>query len=318
MERIAADQAITDRFKVAVLRLTTSQESKILLAVSGGPDSLAMLLLASETMPDRIFAATVDHRLRPEAAVEANYVGQICRERAIIHHILSPELPITGNIQSAARTVRYGLLEKTATELGCDYIATAHHADDQLETVLMRLARGSGVDGLAGIRSRNGRIIRPLLNFTKAELEGLCASRGVDPVRDPSNADTDFDRVAMRQWLEAGKHPLDPARAARSARALADVSEALNWTTTNLADERLRMHGGELDCDANGLPFELQRRLLVAALRRIAPECDPRGDAVERTLAELAAGKKVTLAGIVCKGGKTWRLSLAPPRQSDS
>lgn len=306
------------RFMAAIHHLTASPTSRILLAVSGGPDSLAMLLLAYETIPDRIVAATVDHGLRPEADEEANFVAKICHQRGIQHQVLKPDTPITGNIQSAARTARYKLLAATAAELGCDYIATAHHADDQLETVLMRLARGSGVDGLAGIRSRNCRIIRPMLNFTKVELVRLCASAGVEPVRDPSNDNADFDRVAMRKWLSAGVHPLDPARAARSAAALAHVSEALDWMTSTLADERLNAQGDKIECNANDLPFELQRRLLLAALRKISPDIEPRGDAIERTLAALSAGKTVTLADILCKGGKSWRFSLAPPRRKDA
>jgi tRNA(Ile)-lysidine synthase len=313
----AADQAAIDRFTGAIHRLTMSENARILLAVSGGPDSLAMLVLAHEAMPGRIMAATVDHGLRPEARHEAEYVAEICRPRAIPHQILQPGAAMTGNIQSAARAARYALLEAAADDLGCDHIATAHHADDQLETLLMRLARGSGVDGLAGIRARNGRIIRPLLGFAKDELERLCASAGVDPVRDPSNDNADFDRVAMRQWLATGPHPLDPIRAARSAAALADSSAALDWMTATLARERVSVQGDSIHCNANGLPFELQRRLLLCALRQITPGIDPRGDAVERTLADLSAGKTVTLGGILCTGGSPWRFSPAPPRRSD-
>jgi tRNA(Ile)-lysidine synthase len=314
----AADQAAIDRFVKATNRLTASDSSKILLAVSGGPDSLALLLLAHEAMPQHIAAATVDHGLRSEARDEAEYVAEICRQRGISHQILQPEAPIIGNIQAAARAARYALLEAAADGLGCGHIATAHHADDQLETMLMRLARGSGVDGLAGIREHNGRIIRPVLAFTKTELARLCTSAGVEPVSDPSNDNADFDRVAMRQWLATAPNPLNPARAVRSASALADVTGALEWMTATLADERIGVCADEIQLKIKDLPFELQRRLLLNALRKITPDIEPRGDALERTLADLMAGNTVTLGNILCVGGMIWRLTPAPPRRSET
>ncbi|MEP7349646.1 MAG: tRNA lysidine(34) synthetase TilS [Sphingorhabdus sp.] len=316
MQVILAGSDGAIRFKNAVERLSPKGNPRILLAVSGGPDSLAMLLLAHASMPDNIVAATVDHGLRPEAAEEADFVATLCAERTINHRILTPDQPITGNIQSAARYARYALLERAADELQCDLIATAHHSDDQLETMLMRLARGSGVNGLAGIRARNGGIIRPLLGFSKSELEQICANAGIEPVRDPSNADNDFDRVAMRQYLGGNPHPFDPARAARTASALADAVEALDWMTQQLAADRLTRQDEGMTLDANDLPRELQRRLVLSALRTIAPEITPRGDAVERLLDDLSDGKTVTISDILCKGGDVWHFSVAPPRRT--
>jgi tRNA(Ile)-lysidine synthase len=283
--------------------------------VSGGPDSLALLCLAQQQMAGRIVAATVDHQLRAESAAEAEYVAAICQRLRVDHVILQPAQKITGNIQSSARAARYALLEQAADRHDCHLIATAHHGDDQLETLLMRLARGSGVDGLSAIRFRNGRTIRPLLQFSKSELEEICVTACLEHVRDPSNDDTDFDRVALRSWLKSSKHPFDLDRVGATVSALQDASAALNWMTDRLSDERIFSKSDEIQCDATGLPRELQRRLLLACVARFDPELKPRGEAIDRLLADLQAGKTTTLGDVLCTGGTTWRFSPAPPRR---
>ena len=303
-------------FENAVNRLNVDPATRILLAVSGGPDSLAMLLLANTVMPDRIAAATVDHRLRPEAADEAAFVAKLCTDWNITHRVLTPEHPITGNLQSAARTARYALLEQAAGELDCELIATAHHGDDQLETLLMRLARGSGVDGLAGIRARNGRIVRPMLGFSKAELEQICTDAGVKPVRDPGNEDANFDRITMRHYLSARPHPFDARRAVRTGSSIADAIAALNWMTEQLSGTRIGSDNGTITVDMSGLPRELQRRLLLVCLDKIDSNIKPRGDAIERLLDDLTDGKTATIGDILCRGGSIWRFSSAPPRRT--
>lgn len=284
--------------------------------MSGGPDSLALLILANSTYPQRIMAATVDHGLRPEATAEADFVAEQCAHAGIAHAILRPPSPITGNVQSAARAARYALLEQYAAATGCRWIATAHHGDDQLETMLMRLARGSGVDGLSGVRAKNGNIIRPLIDFAKAELEAICAKAGIAPVRDPSNENTDFDRIAIRQWLANTPHPFKPERTARSAAALADASGALAWMAESLAVERLHLVEHEAHLHASDLPVELQRRLLLTALRSIDPEAAPRGEAMDRLLASLKAGQRVSSGHVDCFGGVVWSFRPASPRQT--
>lgn len=269
-------------------------------------------------MPDGIIAATVDHGLRAEAAIEAVYVAAICADLSVPHHILQPATPITGNLQSSARAARYALLEQTADENDCDLIATAHHGDDQLETLLMRLARGSGVDGMSGIRPRNGRIIRPLLGFSKSELEEICRSAEIDPVRDPSNDDTDFDRVAMRRWLSQSVHPFQIDRIGRTAGALQDAGIALEWMTGQLVMRRVQKTLNEIQCDATNLPYELQRRLLLASLAQVDPDLAPRGPALVQLLSDLNEGKTTTIGNILCKGGAVWQFSPAPARRTDT
>ncbi len=287
---------------------------RIGVAVSGGPDSIALLLLMHECFGGQIAAATVDHQLRSASAGEAQFVGDLCAERKIPHHILTPQHAITGNIQSSARNARYALLEKWADDHDCAYIATAHHADDQLETMLMRLARGSGVDGLSGVRRTNGRIIRPLLDFTKAELVAVCDSADIIPVQDPSNADTNFDRVRMRAWLAALPNPLHASAAARSASALADASAALDWMTATLAADRIGQRDDWITLRPDDLPRELQRRLLLRCLAQIEPETRHRGEAISRGLDSLLSNKTITLGNTHCKGGPIWKFRPAPPR----
>ncbi len=315
MQITPPDDAALAAFSEAIERLTGSDDAPVLLAVSGGPDSLAMLLLGIAAMPKRIRAATVDHGLRLEAADEAAFVAGICVQLGIAHSILTPAKPITGNVQSSARVARYRLLYDHADATGCRWIATAHHADDQLETLLMRLMRGSGIDGMASIRPRYGRVLRPLLAFDKKQLEAICADARWEPVRDPSNDDSDFDRVALRQWLANTPHPFDPHRAVRTGAALAEAAEALDWMAKSLAAGFLQLEGGSARLTAADLPNELRRRLLKRALEHIEPGIEPRGEAIDRALADLPLGKRFTLGDVLCEGGEDWHFRRAPPRR---
>lgn len=305
-----------DRFRQALAELGVLGQDRLMLAISGGPDSLALLLLASRVLPGQVVAATVDHQLRPESADEADFVGALCRDLAVPHDIMRPAHPIVGNIQSSARAARYALLEQAADAHGCAYIATAHHGDDQIETLLMRVARGSGVDGMASIRVKNGRIIRPILGFAKAELEDICAAAGIDPVRDPSNDNADFDRVAMRQWIAQSDHPFEIDRANRTAAACGDAADALSWMTRTLADERITKADDAIVCDAQSLPREIQRRLLLESIHRLDPGLHPKGGAIDHLLIQLQSGKSAMIGNLICKGGPRWTLSPAPPRRT--
>jgi tRNA(Ile)-lysidine synthase len=315
--QITLSPVFLDRFRLALDDLGVANHDRIMLAVSGGPDSLAMLLLAREVAADHIVAATVDHKLRPEAADEAAFVGDLCSKMGVRHVALSPPQKISGNIQSTARMARYALLETAADEHQCAWIATAHHGDDQLETILMRLARGSGLDGLSAIRPRNGRIIRPLLGFSKSELEKICADAEIEPVRDPSNDNADFDRVAMRQWLAQSPHPFDIDRANRTARVLGEAAEAMAWVIDGLSEQRIFQENMQIQCDATHLPRDLKRRLLMRSLSRLEPDLNSRGHAIDRLLADLESGKNGMIGNILCRGGAVWQFSIAPPRRAD-
>jgi tRNA(Ile)-lysidine synthase len=288
------------------------------VAVSGGPDSMALLALAHKCLPGRIEAATIDHGLRPESAQEAAMVAFWCADRAIPHATLKPAEPITGNIQSTARAARYALLERWREERDIDWLLTAHHADDQLETLLMRLNRGAGVSGLAGIRGRSGTLLRPLLGWRKAELVEYAEAEGLPFVHDPSNSDPRFDRAALRARL-AGVDWLDPERASRSAAALAEAEEALDWLTRDLAARHVSRAGDVLCLSTTGFPREVLRRLVLHMLDMADPDSTPpRGDTLDDAIIRLREGGKVSIGRWLLAGGEQWTLSPAPPRRDAS
>lgn len=287
------------------------------VAVSGGPDSMALLWLASRAFPGRTFAATVDHGLRPEARGEAEMVARWCRAEGIEHAVLTPERPITGNLQSAARSVRYALLEDWRKAQKIDWLLTAHHADDQLETLLMRINRSSGVGGLAGVRARNGHVLRPLLGWRRAELTDIVTAQALPHVQDPSNEDVRFDRVAMRRNL-AEVDWLDPVAASRSAAACAEAEEALTWVVDDLARRHLHVaEDGAIALDAHDFPREILRRLVARMIALADPGASPpRGEALDQAVVQLLHGKRAGIGKWILSGGKRWTLSPEPPRKA--
>ncbi len=302
------------RFTADLERLTGGT-GRIGVALSGGPDSVALLLLAQEAFPGDVEAATVDHQLRAASADEARFAAGLCADRGVPHVTLTPATPITGNIQSAARAARYALLRQWADEQGLAWITTAHHADDQLETMLMRINRGAGISGLAGVRPRNGRVIRPLLGWRREALAAVVRAAGIAPVDDPSNRDDRYDRARMRKSL-AEADWLDPVTASRSASALAEAEAALAWAADAYAGRRVAAQNGVVSFDPRNLPAELLRRITLACLRRIMPDATPRGEEIDRLIAGLAEGRTATLAGVRCTGGDFWLFSAAPPRRT--
>ena len=296
-------------------------DHRIGIAVSGGPDSLALLLLAAAARPAMVDAATVDHGLRAESADEAVMVSEVCRRLGVDHRTLLadwPEPP-TANIQASARAMRYRLLNEWATEAGLMAVATAHHADDQAETLLMRLLRGAGVGGLGGSRARRALsdavlLVRPLLGWRKSELVALVEAAGLDPVDDPSNRDPRHDRSRVRSMLVEAEWA-DPARLAASASALRDADEALDWALAPLVGSRITRDDGSLNIEPFDLPRELKRRLLLAAFAELGAQ-PPRGPELMRAMDALERGETVTLAGLKLKGGDRWQLSLAPARKN--
>lgn len=286
------------------------------VAVSGGPDSMALLWLAANAFPGRVEATTVDHGLRPEARAEADMVACWCGPASISHAILSPPKPIAGSIQAAARQARYDLLHGWREERKIDWLLTAHHADDQLETLMMRLNRSSGVGGLAGVRARNGAVLRPLLGWRRAELAAIVDAHRLPHVDDPSNCDERFDRVVLRNRL---KHVdwIDPLAVARSAAACADAEEALQWTVDGIAAGHMR-HGedGTVLLDRHDFPREIRRRLLARMIALAEPDgSPPRGETLDQALVQLCRGKKAAVGRWLLTGGEIWTLRPAPPRR---
>ncbi len=296
--------------------------SRLALAVSGGPDSLALLLLANAAFPGAVIAATVDHGLRPEAAEEAAFVHRLCGELGVPHDVLAGAMP-EGNLQEQARALRYALLAGWAGGRAA-WLATGHQQDDVAETFLMRARRGAGVGGLAAMAAARPLgpvvLVRPLLGWSRAALEAIVAAAGIEPVRDPSNADPRFDRARIRALL-AGSEELPPERLALAARNLRDAEDALAWAAAREWQARAVVEGESVRLDPAGLPRELRRRLAGRAVATVRAAhglgAEWREAGLDGLLAALDAGDTGTIAEVLARSKKgIWRFELAPARRS--
>jgi tRNA(Ile)-lysidine synthase len=290
----------------------------LVIAASGGPDSTALLLLAARwakrlRRPPRLLAVTVDHGLRAQAAAEAIAVKRLARRLGVQHRTLHwrGKKPKTG-LQEAARLERYRLLEQAATRAGYAHILTGHTLDDQAETVLFRLARGTGLTGLGGMgyvsvvpageetpsvvgkrsprgegahqrsarpRARDILLIRPFLHIPKARLLATLRAVGVGYSEDPSNSDPQFTRARLRALMPAlASEGLDArglARlAARMRRADAAIEFAVRAARAALAPAPWPRRGPVLFDAAQfiGLPAEVGLRLLGRAIAHTGDE----------------------------------------------
>ncbi len=318
-----------------------SQETALLVAVSGGPDSVALLALlaAWARMPGRpaIHAATVDHGLRPESADEAAAVTGLCAKLGVGHETLRWEgMKPASRVQAEARRARYALLANEARRLGGATLVTAHTLDDQAETMLMRLAHGSGPSGLSGMRARsevNGiALVRPLLGFSKARLVATAEARGLPFVRDPSNSDQRFERVRWREAMPVlAEQGLTAERLGRLAERLARLDDAAAEQARKALDRTaLPEMGGEgrLRLDFSALaaePEEIVLRVLALALDGVVPGGEGHGrlERLEACGAALIEASRTglalrrTLSGCVLSLGRdgVLVLQLEPPRR---
>jgi tRNA(Ile)-lysidine synthase len=285
------------------------------LAVSGGADSMAMLDAAVAVWPGQVEVATVDHGLRVEAAREAAMVAAWCARHGAPYVTLRPAEPIAGNLMAQARKVRYRLLEDWQSARALGWLLTAHQADDRIETLIMRLNRGSGVAGLAGVRARRGRILRPLLAMRRAELRAWCAARCVPFVDDPTNEDPQYDRARLRAAL-AGFDLFEPAGLNRALEALAEASTALDWAVEQAFAAHVRAEDGQIRLERTDLPAAILRALLMRMLAAVHPAAPlPRGPSIDQALVQLLDGKTVALADCLVAGGAMWIVRRAPPRR---
>lgn len=319
----APSAEITLRFRtdLGAVAGPLSLNERLTVAVSGGPDSLALLLLASATFPGQVQAATVDHGLRAASADEAGYVASIAARIDVPHTILKaewPDGPPSTAIQESARAVRYAALLKWCAETGATMLLTAHHADDQAETLLMRLGRGAGLAGLAGIRTVRRvpgcQIVRPLLGWRAHELAELCRAAGLNPIDDPSNADPRHERSRVRKLLRAAD-AIDPVKLARSADYLAEAEEAMCWIAEEAVRSRAEIDANRISFDAEGLPREIKRRALALLLAKFGVE--PRGSALDSAVTQLENGRPTTLCGLRLRPGTRWTVTPAPPRRAN-
>ena len=264
--------------------------------------------------------ATVDHGLRPEAPAEAAFVAGVCAGLEVPHRVLPWRgWDGQGNLQARARDARMALLAGWAREVGADAVALGHTLDDQAETVLLRLARGSGVDGLSGMaeeREQGGiRWVRPLLGLRREELRDFLRAEGRVWVDDPSNDDLRYDRVKARRALEVlAPLGVEAEGLVETARRMARARAALEDYADRAAREVSRVEGGDIVFARPGfdvLPEETRLRLWSDAIRRVGGGAyRPRMDALLGVLDDMAAARRRTLQGTILTRGKTeWRVT---------
>ncbi|MFP3382012.1 tRNA lysidine(34) synthetase TilS [Tritonibacter sp. SIMBA_163] len=301
-------------------RLGTLPE-KLGVAVSGGSDSMALLHLLnamSRTSETEVYVATVDHGLRRESRQEAECVAARAAELGLQHDILTWHSPAeSGNLQGEARAARYRLLALWAKARGLQAVAVGHTADDQAETLVMRLRRASGVTGLSGMSVRHLRdgieLLRPLLRVHRKDLRTYLTDRSIPWIDDPSNNDTRFERVRVREALTA-LEPLgltiDALTAVADNMRMADAAldHAMRVAAAELGQVRL----GAVVLDRAGfhdLQDEVARRLLVAAITYVSgADYPPRRAPLLDACHALREGRGLTLQGcqLVVKSDRIW------------
>ncbi len=304
----------------------------LLLAVSGGPDSLALLHLIAEWrrrlggQAPKVCVATVDHGLRAESALEAAAVADQCAGLGLDHATLvwTGPKPKRG-VPDAARRARYALLEAHAATLQPGRsmaVVTAHTQDDQAETLVMRLARGAGVDGLAAIVPERPLspgsgivLVRPLLGISKARLVASLIERGVTWCEDPTNFDAAFERVRVRGVLaslqDAG---VERAALAATARRMGDARAALDFAALAFKETLQLSFNSEVFAAFDRQAFErgpglLRQRVIEGLIRRFGGTSPaPELSGIEALIAHMAAKPKssATLGGTVVSSGERW------------
>lgn len=300
--------------------LGTPLPKRMGVAVSGGGDSVALLHVLkkiSENTGLSLFAVTVDHGLRPGSQAEAEGVAALCAGLGVAHDTLTWHWEGTGNLQDAAREARFALIGDWAVSRGLDMVALGHTADDQAETVLMRLARRAGVDGLAAMATRSHRDgvvwLRPLLGVRRDALRAVLQDADVPWIEDPSNTDTRFTRVKVRGAMAAlAQIGIDAQALGVVAENMAQARDALIHQTDLAAQAAVNVHHGALAVDVGVLhaqPAEIQRRLWVRAVTWITgARYAPRRDAVAHLMQAVTEGRTITLGGCVLqrRGENTW------------
>jgi tRNA(Ile)-lysidine synthase len=270
-------------------------------------------------------AATVDHRLRSESAAEAQAVAALSARLSVPHATLrwTGAKPST-RLQEKAREARYRLLVDHARAIGADALVTAHHADDQAETVLFRLLRGSGLRGLSGMEATSRRdgilIVRPLLEAPKSALIAFCRSRGAPFVEDPSNADRAYARTRLKALTSAlAKEGLDAQGFARFARRAAEADEALERMAAEL-EARLAREG---PIDAHALfsaPIAVVQRVVTRRIVAAGGRDESRVglekiEALARALGGALAARRAlraNIGGAIAHVTAQGRLNFAP------
>ena len=239
----------------------------VLCAVSGGADSVCLLDLVRRLGDVTVLCAHFDHGIRgAESARDAAFVEALCKEWGVPFFPGRGDVPAYAaanglSIETAAREVRYAFLERTAKEQGADVIATAHNLNDNAETILFRMARGTGLRGLTGIPARRGRIVRPLL--PRRDIEEYLTARGIPHVEDSTNAETDAARNRIRLDVLPRLESIHPGAAAGIARMSETLAEDEAFLAS-LAEEKLALWGEAIPgAELCAVPRPVARRALA-------------------------------------------------------
>lgn len=284
--------------------------AKLGIGVSGGSDSLGLLAVLAEWAgqggPD-VYAATVDHGLRPGSAAEAAHVASVCRDLGVAHDILSWQgWDGTGNLPDQARRARYRLLAGWARQKGIPKVAIAHTLDDQAETFLMRLAREAGVDGLAAMArgwTQDGvRFCRPALALSRADLRKVLTDRDLAWVDDPTNSDTAFERARVRKAMETLKDIGLTARGLSNvAQHMSELRETMYWYVFLAAQDCVTFQDGDVLLNRatfRTLQRDIARRLVQRVLLWLSgADYAPRGRSIDLLLEAIRGGTGMTLHG---------------------
>jgi tRNA(Ile)-lysidine synthase len=318
----------SDTFAGVIETLVPEDTRALAVAVSGGADSVALALLLRDWCGARIAltALTVDHGLRDESAHEAQQVAAWMAAQNIPHRILTWEegharRGLPSSPHADARAARYRLLIDWCRAAKVPAVCTAHHADDQVETFLMRLARGSGLEGLSAIRAREDTegivLLRPLLGFPKAVLLDTCRARGQAWVEDSSNLNPAFTRARFRRAREfLAAEGLSDERLLATVGHLQRAQDAIDFAVANLEQRVQRDQSGACVIAADELmtaPSEVGLRLLSRLLSTVAGQAyGPRFDSLSNLYARLggATHLRVTLHGcVISRIGESVRIA---------
>jgi tRNA(Ile)-lysidine synthase len=286
------------RFKEMMLDFSDIDSEALAIAVSGGSDSLALCLLMQKWLNNhnrRLICITIDHQLRKNSYTEAQKVGETLKSKGLEHHIIqwTGSKP-SSNIQENARIARYELLTDYCNKHDIKYLLTGHQQDDQAENFLLRAEHGSGLYGLSGIPKvtefNNIKIIRPLLNFTKAELQDFLKKQNIEWTEDPSNLNDNFTRVKIRKILS--QHPEWNNKFAYTSNNLSRVRECIEYMLNQSIDDFVTLFPqGYASIKTKGfnlLPQEIRFRLIERVLQTISiDKKPPRGERIERLLKKI-------------------------------
>ena len=282
------------------------------VAVSGGGDSIALLhflLPWAKENEKKLFAVTVNHNLRPESSQEAILVQELCAKYRINHSILDVNEEVLGNLQSWARKNRYRLISEWATGNGIDSIFLGHTSDDQAETFLLRLARGSGVDGLSAMTSKSYRNhvywLRPLLKTSRKDLRNFLDKEDIFYVNDPSNEDLRFDRIKVRKVLESSQeYGLETERLVETSHRMAQARDVLNYVAFQFAKKHVFLTKiGTVAVDLQDLELlfpDTRYRILSYVVKWVSGNpYGARAKTLENILVSAMEGKPRTCCGCV-------------------